>query len=82
MSGLTTTGATLIDVPLETVEPSVHVWRAFTQWLGGMGVVVLTVAVLSRLAAAGARLMRAELPGGEVDRVRPGIIQTDRKSVV
>jgi len=78
MSGLTTTGATLIDVPLETVEPSVHVWRAFTQWLGGMGVVVLTVAVLSRLAAAGARLMRAELPGGEVDRVRPGIIQTAR----
>lgn len=78
MSGLTTTGATIVDVPLETVPAGVHVWRAFTQWLGGMGIVVLTVAVLSRLAVAGARLMQAELPGGEVDRVRPGIIETAR----
>ncbi len=78
MSGLTTTGATVIDVPLEGLPAGVHVWRALTQWLGGMGIVVLTVAVVSRLASAGARLMQAELPGGKVDRVRPGIIQTAR----
>ncbi len=78
MSGLTTTGATLLPAPLETLPAGVHVWRALTQWLGGMGIVVLTVAVLSKLASAGARLMQAELPGGEVDRVRPSVVQTAR----
>lgn len=76
MSGLTTTGASVIQPPLEVVPASVHVWRALTQWLGGMGIVVLSVAVLSRLASAGARLMQAELPGGRVDRLRPSIKQT------
>lgn len=78
MSGLTTTGASILSPPLETIPAGVHVWRAQTQWLGGMGIVVLSVAVLSRLASAGARLMRAELPGGKVDRVTPSIIQTAR----
>lgn len=78
MSGLTTTGASVLTPPLETLPAGVHVWRAQTQWLGGMGIVVLTVAVLSRLASAGARLMRAELPGGKVDRVTPSIIETAR----
>ncbi len=78
MSGLTTTGASVLTPPLETIPAGVHIWRAMTQWLGGMGIVVLTVAVLSRLASAGARLMRAELPGGKVDRVTPSIIQTAR----
>lgn len=78
MSGITTTGASLITMDYGAVPASVHVWRGLTQWIGGMGIVVLSVAVLARLASAGARLMQAELPGGKVDRVRPSIKQTAR----
>ena len=78
MSGITTTGASVLRPPLEVIPAGVHVWRAMTQWLGGIGIVVLSVAVLSRLASAGARLMQAEVPGGKVDRVTPSIIQTAR----
>jgi trk system potassium uptake protein len=77
MSGLTTTGSTAL--PLDTFEsilPSVHVWRATLQFVGGLGIIVLAVAVLARMTDAGQRLMSAESPGSQVTRLKPKITQT------
>lgn len=62
MSGFTTTGATAIE-NVEKVPASILVWRAMTQWLGGLGVVVLFVAVLSQVDTGGLTMLRAELSG-------------------
>jgi trk/ktr system potassium uptake protein len=59
MSGLTTTGSTVI-VGLDTAPPGILFWRAFLQWLGGMGIVVMAVAVLPMLQVGGMQLFRAE----------------------
>ncbi len=73
MSGMTTTGATVI-VDIEATPKSVLFWRSFTQWLGGMGIIVLFVAVLPFLGAGGKQLFRSEAPGpdphGLVPRIR------------
>ncbi len=62
MSGFTTTGATLLsDIEAET--PSILFWRSMTQWLGGVGIVVLFVAVAPVLGAGAARLLGAEMSG-------------------
>ena len=72
MSGLTTTGAsTLTDI--ETIPRSLLFWRAFIQWLGGLGIVVLFVAVLPILGVGGKRLFRFEAPGPKKEGVRPRI---------
>ncbi|MGQ0535032.1 MAG: TrkH family potassium uptake protein [Methanobacteriota archaeon] len=78
MSGFTTTGASILEYPLEQYSKSVLFWRSLTQWIGGMGIIVLSVAVLGRLTEGGARLMSAELPGGTVTRLKPRITQTAR----
>lgn len=75
MSGITTTGATVI-ADLETVAPSVHTWRALIQYVGGMGIIVLSVAVLARLTQGGIQLLQAEAPGPSVTRIRPRLAQT------
>ncbi len=62
MSGLTTTGATVM-VGLDTLAPSVNLWRHTLQWLGGMGIIVLAVAILPLLGVGGMQLLRAEVPG-------------------
>ncbi|MAE61142.1 MAG: potassium transporter [Planctomycetaceae bacterium] len=77
MSGLTTTGATVIaDIP--AVPHSLLLWRALTQWLGGLGIVVLFVAVLPSLGVGARKLYRFEAPGPATESVRPQIRETAR----
>lgn len=75
MSGFTTTGASILTV-IETVPRSVLFWRSLTHWLGGMGIVVLTVAILPFLGVGGVQLVRAESPGPTLDKMAPKITQT------
>ncbi|MCY7302847.1 MAG: TrkH family potassium uptake protein [Thermoleophilia bacterium] len=68
MSGFTTTGATVLT-DIEALPQSLLMWRQFTQWLGGMGIIVLALAVLPRLRVGGRQLLESELPGPEVDQL-------------
>lgn len=68
MSGFTTTGATVVT-DFEDLPQSLKMWRQLTQWLGGLGIVVLALAVLPRLRVGGRQLFEAELPGPEVDQL-------------
>jgi trk system potassium uptake protein len=77
MSGFTTTGATILT-DIEVLPPSLLVWRNMMQWLGGMGVIALAVAVLPFLGVGGAQLFRAEVPGPTKDKISPRISQTAR----
>jgi trk system potassium uptake protein len=77
MSGITTVGATVMSYPLEVHPPSILFWRSLTQWLGGMGFIVLGVALLPRLLEGGGALLRAEFSGGSV-RLRPKLAETAR----
>ncbi len=75
MSGFTTTGATLLsDIEAET--PSILFWRSMTQWLGGIGIVVLFVAVAPAIGAGAARLLGAEVSGLTQARFTPRIADT------
>jgi trk system potassium uptake protein TrkH len=76
MSGLTATGATVISMQLEEVPKSIMLWRALLQYIGGMGIIVLSVAVLARLTHGGSQLLQAETPGPSVTRIRPKLAQT------
>jgi len=75
VSGLTTTGATVIPV-LEGVPRGILLWRALTQFIGGMGVLVLVMAVLPFSGAGGMQLFRAEMPGPTKDRIEPRMAST------
>jgi trk/ktr system potassium uptake protein len=75
MSGFTTTGATILT-DIEAVPKSILFWRSLTHWLGGMGIIVLTVAILPLLGVGGLQLMKAEAPGPSVDRLTPKITET------
>jgi trk system potassium uptake protein TrkH len=68
MSGFTTTGATVVT-DFEALPRSLAIWRQLTQWLGGLGIIVLALAVLPRLRVGGRQLFEAELPGPEVDQL-------------
>ncbi len=78
MSGFTTTGASILDdrLQIESLPPGLLFWRCMTHWLGGMGIVVLTVAVLPFLGAGGYQMLRAEVPGPTADKLQPRIAQT------
>lgn len=76
-SGFTTTGATVFPV-IEELPRSVLLWRSITHWLGGMGIIVLGVAILPLLGMGGAQLFRAEAPGISTDRLTPRIASTAR----
>jgi trk system potassium uptake protein len=78
MSGFTTTGATVTTDVLE-LERSLALWRQFMQWLGGMGIIVLALAVLPRLRVGGRQLLEAELPGPEVEQLQARIKDTARR---
>ena len=69
-AGFTTTGATTLPDPA-VLSHAMLLWRATTQWVGGMGIIVLSVAVLPMLGAGGVELARAEAPGPEPDRMTP-----------
>ena len=75
MSGLTTTGATLI-VGLDNLPHSILFYRQQMQWLGGMGIIVLAIAVLPMLGIGGMQLYRAETPGVNKDKLTPRIAGT------
>jgi trk system potassium uptake protein TrkH len=77
MSGFTTTGSTILS-QVEVLPPSVLFWRALTHWLGGMGIIVLTLAVLPLLGIGGMQLFQAEMPGPTKDRLSPRIQDTAR----
>ncbi len=77
MSGLTTTGATVVQA-LTTLPRSLLLWRAMTQWLGGLGIVVLFVAVLPMLGIGSRRIYRIEAPGPAPEGVKPRIRDTAR----
>jgi len=76
MSGLTATGATLLS-GIDQLPPSVNVWRAELQWLGGMGVIVLVVAILPMIGVGGRQISKAEIPGPmKDDALTPRMTQT------
>jgi len=75
MSGFTSTGSSIL-VDIEIHSRSLLFWRSFTAWLGGMGIIVLFVAILPKLGVAGRQLFRAEAPGPTEDKLRPRIRET------
>ncbi|MDR1617637.1 MAG: TrkH family potassium uptake protein [Treponema sp.] len=75
VSGFTTTGATVFP-DVESLPRSLLFWRAMTHWLGGMGIVVLTVALLPLPGAGGFQLLQAESPGPESEKITPRITGT------
>ncbi|WP_304226034.1 TrkH family potassium uptake protein [Gracilinema caldarium] len=75
VSGFTTTGATIF-ADVETLPRAILFWRAMTHWLGGMGIVVLTVALIPLLGVGGFQLLKAEAPGPEKDKITPKITAT------
>lgn len=77
MSGFTTTGATILP-HVEDLPHSLLLWRATTHWLGGLGIIVLFVAVLPTLGAGGKKLFQVESPGPQPSGVRPQIASTAR----
>jgi trk system potassium uptake protein TrkH len=77
ISGFTTTGATVLR-PIEDAPKGVLFWRSITQWMGGMGVIVLVVAVLPTVGAGGMDLMEAEAPGPTGERLTPRVRNTAR----
>ena len=78
MSGFSTTGATVLADP-ETLDRSLLIWRQLSQWLGGMGIIVLALAVLPRLRIGGRQMFESELPGPEVDQLAERIRDTARR---
>lgn len=77
-SGFTTTGATIF-ADIESLPNSILLWRSLTQWLGGMGVIVLTVAILPLLGIGGIQLFMAEAPGPTSDKIHPRIQGTAKR---
>ncbi len=76
VSGLTTTGATVLS-GLDALPPSINIWRTFLVWIGGMGVIVLAVAVLPLLGVGGSQIYKAETPGPMKDtKLTPRIAET------
>jgi trk system potassium uptake protein len=81
MSGFTTTGATLLS-DIEAQTPSILFWRSMMHWLGGIGIVVLFVAVAPLLGVGAARLLGAEVSGLTQHRLTPRIADTAKALVV
>ena len=69
MSGFTTTGATILE-DIEVLPKSILFWRSFTHWLGGMGVVLLIIAILPSFGVKGMQLFQAEVSGGSINQKR------------
>ncbi len=78
ISGFTTTGASILT-DIEGCSHATLLWRALTQWLGGMGIVVLALAILPLLGVGGMQLYRAEVPGPSPDRLTPRIRSTAKR---
>ncbi|BBM88348.1 Trk system potassium uptake protein TrkH [Spirochaetota bacterium] len=77
-SGFSTTGATILE-NLETLPPTLLFWRSFTQWIGGMGIIVLFIAIFPSLGASGKRLFSNEMPGPIKESLTPHLKDTTQR---
>ncbi len=78
MSGFTTTGSSILD-DIESLPKAILFWRSMTQWIGGMGIIVLTIAILPLLGIGGMELFVAEAPGPTKDKIHPRIKETAKR---
>lgn len=75
VSGFTTTGATIVD-NVEALPNGILFWRSFTHWIGGMGILVFTIAILPTLGVGGFQIFKVESPGPMPDRIVPRVRDT------
>ena len=75
MSGFTTTGATIMT-DIEALPRGILLWRSLTHWMGGMGIIVLSLAVLPFLGVSGMEMYKAEVPGVTAEKLTPRLHQT------
>jgi trk system potassium uptake protein TrkH len=75
MAGFTTTGASILS-NLEEIPKGILLWRSLTQWMGGMGIIVFSIAILPFLGVGGMQLFKAEVPDIGVEKLRPRILDT------
>ncbi len=78
ISGYTTTGATILD-DIEVLPEGILLWRSLTHWIGGMGIIVLAIAILPLLGIGGMQLFAAEAPGPSADKLHPRITDTAKR---
>lgn len=78
MSGFTTTGSSILN-DIESLPNGILFWRSMTQWLGGMGIIVLSLAILPIFGIGGMQLFAAEVPGPVADKISPRISSTAKK---
>jgi len=78
MSGYTTTGASILN-DIEIVPKGILFWRSLTHWIGGMGIIVLAIAILPLLGIGGMQLFAAEAPGPSTDKLHPRITDTAKR---
>ena len=78
MSGYTTTGATILN-DIESQPEGILFWRSLTHWIGGMGIIVLAIAILPLLGIGGMQLFAAEAPGPAGDKLHPRITDTAKR---
>ncbi|MDH5381619.1 MAG: TrkH family potassium uptake protein, partial [Cyclobacteriaceae bacterium] len=78
ISGFTTTGASILN-DIEAMPQALLFWRSLTQWIGGMGIIVLAVAILPLLGIGGMQLFVAESPGLSPDKMKPRIQDTAKR---
>ena len=77
-SGYTTTGSSILT-DIEILPKSIIFWRSTTHWIGGMGIIVLTIAILPLLGVGGMQLFSAEAPGPNSDKLHPRITDTAKR---
>ena len=78
ISGYTTTGASIVD-NIEALPEGILLWRSLTHWIGGMGIIVLAIAILPLLGIGGMQLFAAEAPGPSADKLHPRITDTAKR---
>ncbi len=78
ISGYTTTGASIMD-DIEAMPEGILFWRSLTHWIGGMGIIVLAIAILPLLGIGGMQLFAAEAPGPSADKLHPRITDTAKR---
>ncbi len=78
MSGFTTTGASILN-DIESLPHGLLFWRSTTQWIGGMGIIVLSIAIFPLIKIGGIQLFSAEVPGISTDKLHPRIKETAKK---
>ncbi len=78
MSGYTTTGASILN-DIESIPKGVLFWRSLTHWIGGMGIIVLAIAILPLLGIGGMQMFSAESPGPSADKLKPRITDTAKR---